>query len=45
MHPETDDQALRHVREHAVDDAFGNAADVDLDKAAPLRQSFNAKPA
>jgi hypothetical protein len=30
MHPETGDQALRHVREYAVDIAFGNAADVDL---------------
>ena len=31
MHPKTCDQALSHVREHAVDVAFGNAADVHLD--------------
>src|SRR6476660_4590736 len=31
MHSEAGDQALRHVREDAVDLAFGNTADMYLD--------------
>ena len=31
MHPETGDQPLRHIREHAVDFTFCNVADVYLD--------------
>ena len=38
MHPKAGDEALGHVREDAVDTAFGNIADMDLDvrQAGPL---------
>jgi hypothetical protein len=47
MHPETGDEALRHVREDAVNIPFGNIADMHLDvwQTGALMQSFNAKPA
>ena len=45
MHPETGDEALGHVREDAVDAAFGNIADMDLDirQAGPLNAILQRK--